>query len=266
MLPVSVTVTDVTGQEPSFTLDTHGFQFHTHRTSISKDDLFNNERLLKTVYYQECEDLLKQITGATSAKAFDHKVRHGPASWHSISSNNTKSRGPLHRAHVDQSYDGAEIRLRQSFPDQANHLMKSRWQIINVFTENMQSLPETCIGTNGQYLKIWRPLSPITQSPLALADAATVPETDLLPASIIYTRTTGQQHRNESWTVKCSPHSNHRWYYKYRQTPEEITLIKCFDSDTTQKARRTPHCAVEDPDEDPEKWRESVEVRVLVFY
>ncbi|KAK3990389.1 hypothetical protein QBC44DRAFT_239286 [Cladorrhinum sp. PSN332] len=247
MLPVPITVTDVTGRESDFTLDTHGFQFHTHKTSIDKDDfLDNDDRIIKTAYYRECEDLLRAITGATTTKAFDHKVRDGPASWHSISSNNTQSRGPLHRAHVDQSYDGAEIRLRQNFPSdggrhrQAEELVKRRWQIIN----------------------IWRPLSnAITQSPLALADATTVPDADLLPAGIIYTKT---GHRNESWTVKHGP--GHKWYFKYRQTPEEITLIKCFDSDTRQTARRTPHCAVEDPDEPPGKSRQSVEVRLLAFY
>ena len=61
----------------------------------------------------------------------------------------------------------------------------------------------------------------------------------------------------------------HKWFYKYRQEPDEVVLIKCFDSDQSVKARRTPHCAVKDGQEDggeAEGNRESVEVRLLVFY
>jgi hypothetical protein len=71
---------------------------------------------------------------------FDHKVRRGPSYWHKLGHFNTKSRGPLHRAHVDQSYNGAVIRLRESFPDIADQLMARRWQIINV-SQSRLNLP-----------------------------------------------------------------------------------------------------------------------------
>ena len=90
--------------------------------------------------------------------------------------------------------------------------------------------------------------------------------------------------RGETWAVKPPPsssHGQHRWYYKYAQRPDEVLLIKCFDSDTTNEARRTPHSAFEVPprhfddgdsegdvdDSLPNKsGRESIEVRALVFY
>ena len=59
--PVSVTVADVTHQESNYTLDTHGFQFHTHKTGIQRDDFFKDDQIIKTIYYHECEDLLKQM-------------------------------------------------------------------------------------------------------------------------------------------------------------------------------------------------------------
>jgi hypothetical protein len=67
----------------------------------------------------------------------------------------------------------------------------------------------------------------------------------------------------KSWTVKPNP--AHLWYYKRDQTPDEIALIKCFDSDKTV-ARRTPHCAIENPDAAGEESRESIEVRCLLLY
>ncbi|KAK3335822.1 hypothetical protein B0T19DRAFT_436643 [Cercophora scortea] len=262
MVPTTVTVTDVTGDERSFTLDTHGFQFHSH-TSKEKDF---HEKEVPANYYPECEQLLKDMqhnagvdrrgrprtltspltlrdfsnsTGASRVIAFDYKVRRGPSFWHKLGEHNTKSRGPLHRAHVDQSYDGAVIRLREALPDEADELLLSRrWQIIN----------------------IWRPLKTVYKDPLAFADARSVDDKDLVAASIIFTKT---GRRLESWTVKPNP--LHRWHYKHAQQPDEVVLIKCFDSDASV-ARRVPHCAVEDPDERGMECRESVEVRLFVFY
>jgi len=94
-----------------------------------------------------------------------------------------------------------------------------------------------------------------------VADATSVADDDLVPASIIYTRS---GRRMESWTVKANP--AHRWYFKHAMRPDEVVLIKCFDSDETIAARRVPHCAVEDPEERDAECRESVEVRCLLFY
>ncbi len=168
---------------------------------------------------------------------FDHKVRRGPSYWHKLGEGNIKSRGPLHRAHVDQSYDGAVLRLRESLPHEAVDLLGGgRWQIIN----------------------IWRPIRKVLKDPLAFADATSVSDSDLVAASIIYATK-----RSESWTVKPSP--AHRWYFKYHQEPDQVVLIKCVDT-ATGVARRVPHCAVEDRDEADNEGRESVEVRCLVFY
>lgn len=70
--------------------------------------------------------------------------------------------------------------------------------------------------------------------------------------------------RGETYSVKPNP--NHRWYFKYGQTPSEVTLIKCFDSWNDGRARRIPHTAFTNPDEEDKPSRQSIEVRALVFY
>ena len=63
--------------------------------------------------------------------------------------------------------------------------------------------------------------------------------------------------------MKYNP--NHKWYFLSDQRPDEVILIKCYDSDE-KVARLTPHTAFEDngsPSEAPK--RQSIEVRVLVF-
>lgn len=63
------------------------------------------------------------------------------------------------------------------------------------------------------------------------------------------------------------PNDAHQWYFKNSQGPDEVLLIKCFDSATTPGlARRVPHSAFEDPDMADSGHRESIEARALVFY
>jgi hypothetical protein len=108
-------------------------------------------------------------------------------------------------------------------------------------------------------LQVWRPIKTIYKDPLTVADAHSVPDSDLVGAALIY-----PNRRGETFAVKPNP--SHRWYFKYAQRPDEVTLIKCFDSLKDGRARRVPHSAFEDASEENGDARESIEVRALVFY
>ncbi|EAQ84336.1 hypothetical protein CHGG_08350 [Chaetomium globosum CBS 148.51] len=230
-------VIDITGEEDKYSLDTHGFQY-CRNESTEKE--FIDEEAIRSIYYEECRNLLKDITGARRIHIFNHKVRRGPTQWHhlGLDGNNLANRGPVTRTHVDQSYTGAELRLRWEFPDpeEADELLERRYQIIN----------------------IWRPIETILKDPIAVADANSVPDSDLVAAAMVE-----EDFEGESWVVRHNP--NHRWHFKYRMTPEDVLLIKCFDSDTFL-ARRALHSAFEDPAYREERSRQSIEVRCLVLY
>lgn len=108
-------------------------------------------------------------------------------------------------------------------------------------------------------MQVWRPIKTIYRDPFAVADASSVPDSDLLAAARIYPDRT-----DETWAVKPNP--DHRWYFKYAQQPDEPMFFKCYDSVDDGRARRNPHSAFSNPDFDGEAIRESVEVRTLVFY
>ncbi len=91
-----------------------------------------------------------------------------------------------------------------------------------------------------------------------MADASSIAEEDLVAAKVIYS-----DHQRETWTVKPSP--AHRWFFKHAQTPDEVMLIKCFDT-AHDVARRVPHAAFPDPAHEDKAPRESIEIRALVFY
>jgi hypothetical protein len=100
----------------------------------------------------------------------------------------------------------------------------------------------------------------VLKDPLAVADAKSVAESDLVGAALIY-----PDRKGETYAVKPNP--SHRWYFKYAQRPDEVTLIKCYDSVAAPEvARRVPHSAFVDSAEEDKESRESIEVRTLVFY
>lgn len=108
--------------------------------------------------------------------------------------------------------------------------------------------------------QVWRPIKKVLRDPLAIAEANSVPEDDLVPVGLIYPNRKGE-------TFGVRHNKGHRWFYKYGLTPEEVILIKCFDSKTDGRARRVPHTAFSDPSTgDDVPARESIEVRALVFH
>lgn len=230
-----VKVTNIAGREAEFTLDKQGFQVHRH---VAQEKDFTDDEHIKAVYYPETEQLLKDVTGASKVFIFDHTIRRPPPE--SANGDATAAlRGPVQRVHIDQSYTASLSRVPHHLPaEEATELLKGRVQIINV----------------------WRPIKTVERDPLGVADAHSVVEEDLVPIGLIYPTRKG-----ETLAVRHSP--AHRWYYKKGLTPQEVLLIKCFDSKTDGRARRIPHTAFVDPsskhDAPP---RESIEVRCLVFH
>ncbi|OCK73018.1 hypothetical protein K432DRAFT_438422 [Lepidopterella palustris CBS 459.81] len=229
--PLNVTITDVSGNESKYTLDSHGFQIYRH---ASKEKDFLDDEKIKAEYYPETEQLLKDATGASRIFIFDHTIRRQTSD---VRTEQTQLRGPVRRVHIDQSYNASRNRVSYHLPEEADNLLQRRFQIVNV----------------------WRPIKTIYKDPLAIADAYSVPDSDLVGAALIYPNRKG-----ETYAVKANP--QHRWYFKYAQRSDEVTLIKCFDSLEDGRARRVPHTAFVDSSEEDKEPRESIEVRALVFY
>src|SRR5262249_55483558 len=70
-----VTVYDGRGLDLS--LDREGFALVHHQTAAA--DLYDEE-IIKSVYYPECEKLMREATGAKNVIAFDHIVRNAAKS------------------------------------------------------------------------------------------------------------------------------------------------------------------------------------------
>ncbi|HYM72863.1 MAG TPA: CmcJ/NvfI family oxidoreductase [Stellaceae bacterium] len=228
----NVTVHDARAVGAALSLDREGFVLVHHKTAAS--DLYD-EDIIARVYYPECERLMKEATGARRVVAFDHIVRN--AAKAAIKGSGVKM--PAGRVHNDYTAWSAPQRVRDLMGDEAEELLKHRFAINNV----------------------WRPIAgPLLRSPLALCDAESLEQENLVGSDLRYPDRTG-----ETYAVTYNP--NQRWYYFPKMQPDEAVLIRCFDSAREGAARFSAHGAFDDPQTPPDAPpRESIEVRTLVFF
>lgn len=217
-------------------LDQHGFDFVAHHSNVQ--NFYNNDEI-RRVYYPEAERLLTEITGASKAIVFDHNVRDREQAQRG--ENNAKE--PVRRVHNDftakSGYSRAQIVLSSLGVDNVEELLQKRFAIINV----------------------WRPIArPVQESPLAVCAASSIAQTDWVASDLIYRDRVGE-------TYQVTYNSSHQWFYFPQMQPDEVLLIKCFDSDEKVPARFTAHTAFDDPTSSPNASpRASIELRSLVFY
>ncbi|KAM3422177.1 hypothetical protein BST61_g2546 [Cercospora zeina] len=257
-------VHNIRGREQEFTTDNSGFAVY---NSPAKEKLFTDDKAVREGYYAEVENLLrKNIKGIKKVHIFDHTIRR---------KDKASPRQPVQQVHVDQTAGATDIRVRRHVSHEADELLKGRYQIINV----------------------WRPIgNPASDFPLAVVDWRSTEPKDFIPVDLLYPvrpdsamddddrgkerladpatlqSTEGYEARGE--TLGVAANENHKFYYMKDMTPDEVMLLKCYDSFGVGEkfehegiATRTPHTAFFDPNTPADApGRQSIEVRCLVFY
>ncbi|KAF9476255.1 hypothetical protein BDN70DRAFT_185671 [Pholiota conissans] len=231
-----VTIENLRGKEDTVSLDTTGFQYYKH---ASKHTAFLDDDEIRAEYYPESVELVKKLTGASRVVFFDHTIRRRKPGQIDDS---PQTRQPVAQVHVDQTIKSSIARVHRHLPaDEVPGLLEKRFQIIN----------------------LWRPIEvPALDWPLALCDYRSVnPTQDTFPVALIYPTHEGE-------TLGVRPKKDHRWKYLHGMTPDEVVLIKCFDSvQDGSVAVFTPHTGFQDPNAPADAPpRQSIELRALVFY
>jgi hypothetical protein len=110
-------------------------------------------------------------------------------------------------------------------------------------------------------VNVWRPIAgPIKRAPLALADSSSIPASDLIATDQRFPDRVGE-------IYQLARGEGHRWYYASEMTPDEVILIKGWDSIDDGRARFTPHGAFTHPDETADMPpRESIETRTYLVF
>ena len=226
-----VAVHDARPLNDKLSLDREGFKLLRYPTAAK--DLYDETEITR-VYYPECARLIKEFTGAKRAHVFDHIVRNAARMG-----KGSTVKGYAGRVHNDYTAWSAPQRVRDLMGDEADELLTHHYAEINV----------------------WRPIrGPLLRSPLALCDATTLSQENLVASELRYPDRSG-----ETYAVTFNP--GQRWYYFPKMEADEVVLIRCFDSAQHGAARFSAHGAFDDPNTPPDAPpRESIETRALVFF
>jgi len=150
-------------------------------------------------------------------------------------------------------------------------------QLLQDHFDTSSALGQHALKNNGRWgiINVWRPISRIRRDPLALCDARTINDQNLIPIKILqppkssktqYATTTKGEYM-EIYYAKYT--EGQQWYFVSGMESDEVLLIKCYDSSTKEgRAKRCPHSAFDwtENDSDKDSVRESIEIRCLVFW
>ncbi len=218
-----------------FELDREGFRLVEQVTTVT--DFYDDAQL--EAYEAEVKDLLYKLTGASEIIIFDHTRRSSSASVRS--SRNIREASTV--IHNDYSANSGHVRLRD-YLNATNNIHRTQ-----------------LLSTDFAIVNLWRSINgTVVNHPLAMCDATTVPEADLVPVK--------REGRERMGELQLMLHgASHRWCYFPQMTYDEALVFKTFDSRTDGRTRFTAHTSIDDataPLGAPP--RESIETRCFVFY
>jgi len=192
--------------------------------------------LVKQNYYAEVERLIKKETGAAHVFAFDHTVRRG------IKNSN---RHPAYHIHNDYTFETGKSRAESVLGE----------DVIKMFA-----------GKRMIQVNVWRSIDGVVEKdPLALMDATTLDDNDLIKTKIEFNDMhSGEKHSGEIFALKKN--KAQKWYYYPEVNAEEAILIKGFDTDNSHSCFAM-HTAFPLPDQgENNKPRQSIETRTYAFF
>jgi len=211
-------------------MDMHGATLLRRPTAVR--DLYDPDEITRR-YYPEAAQIIASSVGARRVVVFDHNVRRGaglPV--------HPGSRNPVQHAHTDFTPRSARRRLSDVLGE---------------------TISDSGTGHFAQ-INLWRPIrGPLRDSPLAICDGATVSRRCLRATDLLYPDRTGE--------IFYLAHSTRqRWYFASDMDPDEIWLIKNFDS--RPRGRVAPHSAFSPASAGPRDVlpRESIEVRAFALF
>jgi hypothetical protein len=230
----NVTISDMREIADDLSVDREGFELLRHSTAV--EDLYDDD-VVEQTYFPEIDALLRRKFGASQVAIFDATRRSDAAAG---AKNPEGLRGPASQLHVDYTAKSGPQRVKDILGEaEAARLSAAGARIIQI--------------------NVWRPIhGPVERSPLALADASSVRQEDLIATDQIFPDRVG-----EIYNVAHAP--SQRWYYAPRMTVDEVLLIKGWDSLDDGRARFAPHSAFHAPETRKNApARESIEVRTFV--
>jgi hypothetical protein len=222
-------------------LDEQGFELHAHRTGFTD---YYDVAAVQARYYPEVREVMRSLTGALDVIVFDHNVRSAVRA----ARGEPGVREPVDQVHNDYTIESGPKR-KQQILEAAGRSELARQRVA--------------------FVNLWRPIvGPVLDNPLTVCDARSVAPSDLVPTAIQHfgeDNLSVPRHRGEIYSVRHAP--AHRWIYFTAMRPDEVLLLKGYDSLADGRARFVPHTGFNHPECPPDAIpRESIEARTLVVF
>jgi hypothetical protein len=217
----------------ALSLEKNGFVLVRQPTAVKN---FYDADEVHRVYFPEVIELVKRLNGAEKVIVFGEVAR-------TDATGSTDGQLPAYGAHID--YGDRSVRD---------------------FAGNVLGREEAARWLQGRYvlMNLWRPITPIHRTPLALCDASTVVESDLNDSEVRGGLMDPDRPSLFGYNLSYNP--QHRWFYAPLMQPDEVLVFKLFDSDHG-RIQWTGHTAIDDPaTESDAPSRESFEVRTISFF
>jgi hypothetical protein len=228
----------------TFTLDDHGFCLGHHHTDITD---WEHNYGADTPYAQQVCEVAKHLTGVDIVVPMSGMIRTSGLT-------SATAQPPAAEAHVDFTQRSAE-RIAEAVYRKA-HPSGQGYRRFIAFS-------------------LWRALSaPPQDMPLALCEGRSVRDdegthntkvdVDEIPTGdALFAPIAGEQNMAAATIFHHSP--DHRWWYFPDMTPDEVILIKFYDSDHSG-AWRCPHTAFRDLTRPDAHLRRSIEFRAIGYF
>ena len=227
---IDVQVRDARDLPSSMRLEVNGFELVRFKSPIQD---FGDANAISETYRPAIGEFVRQQTGAAEVFITNHLIRTEDKS----NFNNAYARF----VHCDYSLATAR--------SASLNLLKNRNQELSQYED-----------ADFAWLNTWQPFdNPVQQNPLALLDAKTIQEGDIVDYEY---GGTGKK------SISSMPmyRKEHQFYYYRDMQPDEVLLIKQLDT-RPEHAIVAPHTSFVDPDSPVDALpRRSIEVRMLVVF
>ncbi len=258
-------------------LHVNGFELHQQPLENADIDFLSHQDVVSR-HYPECVELLKELTGARYAFAFDHNVRWAEAEERKQQTGQGQQvQRPIRLVHGDYTLTSAPQRLRDlTAPPRINDTLRP------FLKEGESLIPEKLVdealSDSGRFamINLWRNIhhEPVQRDPLGFCDAQTIRAEDLVVFELHYTDRIGENYFAHGA-------ERHRWYFFPDMRDDEVVLIKQWDSagafassrglemdaGSSKPCSLNFHSAFEDPlTPDGAPDRRSIEVRCIAIF
>ena len=235
-----ITVHNARELYPAPTIETHGFQLVKAPTKVN---LMDTDAVTE-LYYPECKELLKEVTGAENVVGGGHEYRTGIT-------------GEVGRRAIKPTPNGSGGGYAGGIHSDMCSLVEKAFS---------RRVPE---GRHFQSINIWRSCKPgelVQMMPLAVCDINSVVPEDIVFGDGQNTGNIKQYTKVVDQRVIYSPQQ--RWYYFPDMTYDEVLLFRQYDTRQEELNMRTVfHTAVWDPattDDTPMRW--TIEIRMQAIH